>query len=147
MEYDLSRVESARQSLARAHQLAADLISRAPCFKQFPANASESTILFATALARQAEQLTVAGFTAIAVLPGGYHEAVSKMHNIFMDVQYEAEAGKLRVSPSACAEAGLNTAEQFARLAFDLVNRATRCLDGEETVDGREIRRGALWDK
>ncbi len=147
MEYDLKRVEAARAHLFRAYEQATDLITKAPCFKQFPANANDATILFATALARQAEQLCERGFTAIAVLAGTYHEPVSEMHNIYLDVQYEAEAGKLRVSAQACAEAGLNTAEQFARLAFDLVSRATRCLNGDETVDGREIRHGALWDK
>lgn len=147
MEYDLKSVEATRAHLFRAYGQAIDLIQKAPCFKQFPANAEEATILFATALARQAERLCVDGFAAIAVLPGCYHEPVSEMHGIYMDVQYEAQSGKVGVSAPACAAAGLITAEQFARLAFDLVSRATRCLNGDETVDGREIRHGDLWDK
>ncbi len=147
MEYKLERFEAARAHLFRAYEQAVDLIQKAPCFKQFPANADEATILFATALARQAERLCVDGFSAISVLPACYHEPVSEMHNIYLDVQYEAEAGKKQVSVAACAAAGLTTAEQFARLAFDLTSRATRCLNGDETVDGREIRHGDLWDK
>jgi len=147
MHIDRSKIEQFRSTLAATRKRARDLAANIDEYRQFPHSAGEATILFALALARSA--MTLVGD---ACNPTGFvkYNLDGPVEDAFLQ-SLEWLVGR-KAQESGAPEDRILEAH-FASLtalngaACDLINRAIRVLEGDETLDGREIKHGPLYDK
>ncbi len=133
-------VAQARRVLARAQEVIANAQS-----KEFPySSVNHSTRIFCAILAAQARELAERATKQVGiVLADGEGEDRAAVVEAFL----ADSAAHVGTDVESMTTARLGAQEALTKLACDLVARAERVLEGDETIAGQEIVHGALWYK
>lgn len=144
MNIDIRAVdERVRQSQALAVRIEA--VIRNAQSKQFPySGLDHPTRIFAAILAAQGRELVERGLKQVG-LDAKDAESAERSDKVVAFIAESAQfTGTDSQSMGTARVAAMNT---LFSLALDMVARAERVLEQEESIDGREIRHGALWHK
>ena len=147
MHIDRSKIEQFRTTLAATLKRAREIIANSAEYRQFPHSADEATILFAQALARAAASLVKEACNPIGLTDYALDKPVADALLQSLEWHVGRKAQESGVSPSLILEAQFASVVALNGTANELVNRAVRVLEGDETLDGREIKHSPLYEK
>lgn len=147
MHIDRKRIEQFHATLAATRQRARDLTANIDEYRAFPHSAGEATVLFALALARSAQTLIGDACNPAGFVKYTLDQPVEDALLQSLEWLIGRRAQESGVSEVLILEAHLASLTALNATARDLINRAVRVLEGDETLDGREIKHGPLYDK
>lgn len=147
MHIDRNKVEQTRQTLLGTIRRAQNIVINSRRYRQFPTNSTEATILFAQALARGACALVSSACNEVGLSEHSLDRPVSDELLQSLEWQVGKQAQDLGQRESDIEAIRFAAACALNHAASKLAERAERCLEGKETVNGQPIHRGPLYDK
>lgn len=148
MKNDISAIEGRRHTIVALRERIAQVKTNAVTAEWPYTHVQPRVRIFATRMAALAETLL---FTAAHELLFLSEEslglAVDDTHVARVFVRFQAAARESGIAPEEVAEAIGAFVDAAVSQAQSLIIRAEACLEGEQTLDGTEIRHGALWYK
>ncbi len=113
--------------------------------KKFPySGLDHSTRIFCAILAAQARELAERATKQVGLT---LKDAQSDDRAAAIEAFFSDSAAHVDTNFVAMATARIAAQDALTKMAIDIVNRAELVLDGEQTIDGREIVHGDLWYK
>lgn len=144
MDIEIAKIDGCIAQATRAVARAEAVIANAQS-KQFPyAGIDHSTRIFCAILAAQARELAERATKQVGLV---LKDAKSDDRAATIEAFFSDSAAHVDTSIAAMSTARLAAQDALTKMACDLVGRAERVLEGDETVDGREITHGSLWYK
>jgi len=143
MNIDTARIDGRVRQAVSVTERAAAVIANAQSQKWPYSSVSHPVRIFSAIIATQARELAERATKQVGLditsAAEGRAETVAKF---FTD-----SAEHVGTHVEAMASARMAALDALVAMASDTVARAERVLEGDETLSGRPIAHGALWDK
>lgn len=144
MNIDLSKIDGRLQQAVGITARAREVIANAQS-KNWPyTNLPHSTRIFVAILAAQARDMAerAAKQVGLEIKNASADDRAATIEKFFTD-----SAAHVDTDVVSMADARVAAQAALIETAFELVARAERVIRGDETLSGRAITHGALWDK
>lgn len=148
MKYDINGVERRRHVIVALRERARQALMNAVSVEWPYTHLQPQVRVFASRLLKTADQLLIQAAHELAFLSEEtLGRPVDETQLASVSNRLELSAGEASIPVEAVHEAVDHFVEAISTQAQSLIIRAEACLEGEQTLDGREIQHGDLYYK
>lgn len=144
MDIDISKVNGQVSRLVDVTTRAQTVIDSAKNGQWPYSGLNQTTRIFCALLATQARDLAIETARKLGIALGEDDDAARKSK---VETFLKESARFIATDPDSNATARIAAVDALLQTSVELVARAERVLEQDESLSGQPIRHGALWDK